>query len=176
METKNKQRAILIICVAVLILGVSLAVGVIINRGRSQIDPSDKNNCRENGINVFEYKENPSDSIDLTTTLVLSCGGGILTGYMFGPYPAQEHGLFYFSSTLEDLKVDGTNISFKIPRRDLFAKPFTIDNYANKPEKIGFSNAFLIFSGRIDQGSVNLTCQSDPLECYSGAMKFVKVR
>lgn len=170
----NKLKSVIIILIVLIVV----AGGIYVSKQKNKVPISVVviNTCKENGTRVFKYQENSNDPTELYTTLLLFCDRGILKGYMFGPYPAQEHGLFYFSNVLEDLKIEGINISFKISNRDFVSQPFTLENYMNKPKRESFDRENLVFSGIIDQNSINLTCQSDPLECYSETMKFVEVK
>ena len=95
---------------------------------------------------------------------------------MFGPYPAQEHGLLYFSNKLEDLKINEGYISFKISKRDFSSEPFTIKNYMNKYASSGFSRIALFFEGTFDKNHINLICKPDPFECYSEKMNFFEIK
>lgn len=129
--------------------------------------------CSQDKTQTFKYIENDNDPSYMSTFLVLDCNKGILEGYMFGPYPAQEHGLLYYSSKLEDIKIKNNMILFRIPGRNFFSEPFDLETYKDSLlNSVGFSRNELKFSGTIENNKITLECVADPLECYSERMDF----
>jgi hypothetical protein len=109
-------------------------------------------------------------------TIVFSCDDEVPQGVVFGPEPAEEHGLFYFMTNLDSIQQTGNNISFSFVTGGLYQEPFTLENYT-KPitiESAGMSKARTMYRGSLNGDSLTLTCKSKWYDCYSDSLFFVE--
>ncbi|PSR54251.1 hypothetical protein AHMF7605_12310 [Adhaeribacter arboris] len=136
-------------------------------------------NCGDWDKKVYQYKGEPRDPDSLAFTIVFKCTNGKVGANMFGPYPAEEHGLFYFSESLDSLMVEQNTISFSFVEKTYYQKPFNLNNF-NRIEgnpKLGGSNYRQMFKGKIVGDSIIFECRTKPsyaYECYDDTMVFVK--
>ena len=96
-------------------------------------------------------------------------------GTSFGPDPEGEHGLFYFRTNLDRLKIDSkNNIEFDFKRGHLFTEQITIENYTDSLdiENAGFSREIMFYKGQISGNLITLNCSSEYSDCYDSTMTF----
>jgi len=153
-------------------------------KGSSGTTPQD---CKKLDGSIFRFKE-PEDLSDLPEsakipdsvhyTIIFHCENDSLKALMFGPDPEGEHGLFFFRENLDSVYANNGFISFSLVERDLYLKPYTLNNY-NKGIKYqvrGGSNERQFFKGKLTGDSIVFTCNSElGGECYGDTMVFKRM-
>jgi hypothetical protein len=133
--------------------------------------------CPE-GLGTWEYRQRAGDGYDNEgERLELSCIGGSLQGLYSGLEREGEHGLFYTLVEMTDLKISPEgDLSFTVPERGLFhVRPKDPQEVGQKKlRSAGFTRDELHMRGKIEAGTIILTCTSNSSSCPEGVMVFRK--
>jgi hypothetical protein len=140
-----------------------------------------ENYCKKLDGNIFRYEypfQDPNtDKPDtMGFTLMLHCKGDSLNAMMLGVDPEDEHGVYYYKSSLKNIRISGDSLSFSVVQGDLFEKPFTVENYnKNFPNKqLGGSNSEHFYTGKMVADSIVFLCSSNTNNCFSDTMVFYR--
>jgi hypothetical protein len=137
-----------------------------------------ENYCKKLGGSIFRYEdafEDPPGKIDTTVfTIMFHCKGDSLNGMMLGVDPEGEEGVYYYKSSLKNIRINGDSVSFSLVQGDLFKKPFTVENYDKgfPNKKLGGSNNEHFYTGKIAADSIVLLCSSYTHDCFADTMVF----
>ena len=82
-----------------------------------------------------------------------------------------EHGLFYYSVKVKDLKLQNDELSFVIPKRKLYRSREAV---GNENEQAGMTSDKLFLKGTLDSDVLVLECQSKHNSCPEKTLKFYK--
>ncbi|SHH56707.1 hypothetical protein SAMN04488109_4397 [Chryseolinea serpens] len=109
-------------------------------------------------------------------TIIFRCDHDSLSGKIFGPVPAEEHGLYFFRADLEKVKADSSKIAFEFVQGDVFTTQITLNNYKDKfdGQGGGSSDARLTYTGTNYGDSLVFHCASEFYDCYADDMTFVR--
>jgi hypothetical protein len=135
-------------------------------------------NCPAHWLGTWEYRQRAGDGYDEEgERLELSCPGGSLQGLYYGLEREGEHGLFYTLVEMIDVKLSPKGeLSFTVPERELFhVRPKDFQEVRQKKlESAGLTRDELHMRGRIDAGTIILTCTSNSPSCPERIMVFRK--
>ena len=162
---KIKRNQLLLVLFVMLVLG-----GCGQSTGSSANDNTEttpiqttENYCKKLDGSIFEYEdlfENNPGKYDTTSfTIMFHCKGDSFNAMMLGVDPEGEHGVYYYKSSLKNIRINGDSLSFSLVQGDLFQKPFTVENYNREfpNKKLGGSNSEHFYTGKIAADSI-LVC------------------
>jgi len=127
-------------------------------------------------IGTYEYKTaNKSEN----HYIVIDTINGKYDGIYFGSEDSGGHGVFFYKNEIENLTVDGKNISFNISKRDLYeTTQIKIVKHKRDLEKDsirGISMNSLKYSGEISENGFKLNCTSEFGYCWDDQLNFEKL-
>lgn len=180
---KTKCNQLLLVLFVMLVLGGcgqptgSSANG---NTETAPVQPTE-NTCKKLDGNIFRYEfpfQDPNtDKPDtMSFTLMLHCKGDSLNAIMLGVDPEDEHGVYYYKSSLKNIRINGDSLSFSLVQGDLFQKPFTVENYNRDflNKKLGGSNSEHFYTGKMAADSIVFLCSSLTNDCFDDTMVFYR--
>jgi hypothetical protein len=134
--------------------------------------------CQSRFLGAWEYRQRAGDGYDKEGERIeLTCGGSFMQGLYFGLEREGEHGLFYTLVEVADLKL-GTDgiLSFTVLERDLFReRPRNLQEVEQKRGiSAGLTRDTLHMQGRLQAGTLILTCTSKGHSCPEDVMLFHK--
>lgn len=135
--------------------------------------------CEKLGGSIFRYEDafedpNTGKPDTMSFTLLLHCKDSLMYGTMLGVDPEGEEGVYYYKSSLKNIRINGDSLSFSLVQGDLFKKPFTVENYDKDfpNKKLGGSNSEHFYTGKIATDSMVLLCSSYTNDCFDDTMVF----
>jgi hypothetical protein len=142
----------------------------------SDVARSPSADCPGRWLGTWEYRQKAGDGYDNEgERLELSCTGSSLQGIYYGLEREGEHGLFYTLVEMTDLKLNAEGeLSFTVPVRELFHARPKDPQERKKLRSAGFTRDELHLRGRIEAGTMILSCTASSSSCPEDTMVFRK--
>lgn len=161
-----------------LIVRAALTGGLVTLAAASLVASSQGAPCDRRYLGSWEYRQAAGAGFDAEgERLELGCSGGAMRGLYFGLERAGEHGLFYTLVEMKEVTVapDGA-LSFLVPERELYSeRPRNLEEIRlKKVTWAGVTRDTLVMRGRLERGSLYLTCTSINGQCPDKVMMFRK--
>ena len=126
-------------------------------------------------LGFYEYQ---SDDKAENHYIIIDTLNNEYKSFYYGTEDGSGHGVFFYSSKLEDLIINNQEINFKIKERELFNRTrFRIVKNRNvkKDSSIGFSRSELNYKGSFTEKGIELKCSSEFDNCWNDNMFFTKI-